>query len=122
MYMNIYTYIYKYIYVYIYKYIYIYIIIYICIYRSYDLDILYPPSLTTGSSLSILLADWTAAFSIYNQKNSADICPIFILSTANDSFGCDIKEKEFGLSRMLTNVGSNGSDDNEIIETNTSDG
>jgi hypothetical protein len=104
--------------------------------RSYDLDILYPPSLTTKSSLGILLAEWTTEFSIYNQKNGTaishnsggNICPIFILSTAKDFVGCEIKENEFTLPRALKSLGSNGldgldgsdgtSEDNETNSTN----
>ena len=76
--------------------------------RLYDMSIIYPPSLLSVSPLKILLAHWTSPFSIsdsgangsgplHSSGNATNSCPVYLLKTAQDMFGCEVKESEFSI-------------------------
>ena len=93
--------------------------------RLFNLNIIYPPSLVTSAPLQILLADWTSNFNISDisdridksdtvidgsssgsgsgsgsGSDSRNICPIYLLKTAGDLFGCEIQESEFKIPQI----------------------
>lgn len=81
--------------------------------RLYHMSIIYPPSLLSVSPLKILLAHWTAPFSISDNsstngssplnsgRNTANSCPVYLLKTAQDMFGCEVKESEYSIPQVF---------------------
>jgi hypothetical protein len=46
------------------------------------------------------VADWTPGLDLRGPVGAS--CPVYVLKTATDLLGCDVKEKEFALSAAAT--------------------
>ena len=62
------------------------------------------------------IAEWTPGVDLQGEEGST--CPLYLLNTANDLFGCEVQEKEYDLPSADVDeiISHNGFVDNEVCQ------